>query len=96
MLHSQRNADGRAERPPGTCSLKTEPSPRWGTDTFQDDGPVLDAGGPCGYCPPLSDLHTHFRTPGFEYKEDTPAGPGRRPGRHTFVNCMPNTSPVCS
>lgn len=47
--------------------------------------------------PAFIDLHTHFRTPGFEYKEDIESGSkAAARGGYTFVNCMANTNPVCS
>ena len=51
---------------------------------------VLDAGG-LTVLPAFVDLHCHWRTPGFEYKEDIETG-----SRAAFVNLMPNTKPVCS
>jgi dihydroorotase len=47
--------------------------------------------------PAFIDLHTHFRTPGFEHKETVETGSrAAARGGYTFVNCMPNTNPVCS
>ena len=60
------------------------------------DEPVLDAGG-LTVLPAFVDLHTHWRTPGFEYKEDIETGSrAAAAGGYTFVNLMPNTKPVCS
>ena len=60
------------------------------------DEPVLDAGG-LTVLPAFVDLHTHWRTPGFEYKEDISTGSAAAAaGGYTFVNLMPNTKPVCS
>lgn len=60
------------------------------------DEPVLDAGG-LTVLPAFVDLHTHWRTPGFEYKEDIETGSrAAAAGGYTFVNLMPNTRPVCS
>ena len=57
---------------------------------------VLDAGGRT-LLPAFIDLHCHFRTPGFEYKEDIDSGSrAAARGGYTFVNCMANTRPVCS
>ena len=57
---------------------------------------VLDAGGRT-LLPAFIDLHCHFRTPGFEYKEDIDSGSrAAARGGSTFVNCMANTRPVCS
>ena len=59
-------------------------------------GPVLDAGG-LTVLPGFVDLHCHWRTPGFEYKEDIATGSAAAAaGGYTFVNLMPNTKPVCS
>ena len=47
--------------------------------------------------PGFIDLHCHWRTPGFEYKEDITTGSATAAaGGYTFVNLMPNTKPVCS
>lgn len=63
---------------------------------LQADGPVLDAGG-LVLLPAFVDTHCHFRTPGFEYKEDLTSGSrAAARGGYTFVNCMANTKPVCS
>ena len=46
--------------------------------------------------PAFIDLHCHWRTPGFEYKEDIATGSAAAAaGGYTFVNLMPNTKPVC-
>jgi dihydroorotase len=43
------------------------------------------------------DPHCHWRTPGYEYKEDVATGSAAAAaGGYTFVNLMPNTKPVCS
>ena len=45
----------------------------------------------------IRDRHCHWRTPGFEYKEDIETGSrAAAAGGYTFVNLMPNTKPVCS
>lgn len=57
---------------------------------------VLDADG-LTVLPAFVDLHCHWRTPGFEYKEDIETGSrAAAAGGYTFVNLMPNTKPVCS
>lgn len=61
-----------------------------------DGETVLDAHG-LTLMPAFIDLHCHFRTPGFEYKEDIESGSrAAARGGYTFVNCMANTKPVCS
>ena len=60
------------------------------------DEPVVDAAG-LTVLPAFVDLHVHWRTPGFEYKEDVATGSrAAAAGGYTFVNLMPNTRPVCS
>ena len=57
---------------------------------------ILDAAGRT-VLPAFVDLHCHWRTPGFEYKEDIATGSAAAAaGGYTFVNLMPNTKPVCS
>ena len=47
--------------------------------------------------PAFSDLHAHFRDPGFTYKEDLHSGSrAALKGGYTAVTLMPNTNPVCS
>lgn len=60
------------------------------------DGLSLDATGLTAL-PAFIDMHCHFRTPGFEYKEDVASGSrAAARGGYTMVNCMANTKPVCS
>ena len=57
---------------------------------------VLDAKGRT-ILPAFIDTHCHWRTPGFEYKEDIATGSAAAAaGGYTFVNLMHNTKPVCS
>ena len=57
---------------------------------------VLDAKGRT-VLPAFIDTHCHWRTPGFEYKEDISTGSAAAAaGGYTFANLMPNTKPVCS
>ena len=57
---------------------------------------VIDAAGRT-LLPGFIDLHCHWRTPGFEYKEDIASGSASAAaGGYTFVTLMPNTNPVCS
>lgn len=47
--------------------------------------------------PAFTDLHAHFRDPGFTYKEDIVTGSRAAVrGGYTAVNLMPNTNPVVS
>ena len=47
--------------------------------------------------PAFTDLHAHFRDPGFTHKEDLKTGcEAAINGGFTAVNLMPNTNPVCS
>jgi len=47
--------------------------------------------------PAFTDLHAHFRDPGFTYKEDLETGcEAAINGGYTAVNLMPNTNPVCN
>lgn len=67
-----------------------------GLDLAADGEEVLDCAGRT-VLPALVDLHCHWRTPGFEYKEDIATGSAAAAaGGYTFVNLMPNTKPVCS
>ncbi|MCI2047335.1 MAG: dihydroorotase [Faecalibacterium sp.] len=57
---------------------------------------TLDAAGRT-VLPAFIDLHCHWRTPGYEYKEDLETGSrAAAAGGYTFVNLMPNTNPVMS
>ena len=68
-----------------------------GLDFSPEEGEqVLDAEGRT-LLPSFIDTHCHWRTPGFEYKEDIATGSAAAAaGGYTFVNLMPNTKPVCS
>ena len=47
--------------------------------------------------PAFTDLHAHFRDPGFTRKEDLKTGcEAAIKGGYTAVNLMPNTNPVCT
>ena len=60
------------------------------------DCPIIDAKG-LTLMPAFVDTHTHFREPGFTYKEDLlTGGMAAVKGGYTAVNLMPNTMPVCS
>ena len=53
---------------------------------------LLDAKGRT-ILPAFLDTHCHWRTPGFEYKEDISTGSAAAAaGGYTFVNLMPNTT----
>ena len=67
-----------------------------GLDLAAQGEQVLDCAGRT-VLPAFVDLHCHWRTPGFEYKEDIATGSAAAAaGGYTFVNLMPNTKPVCS
>ena len=67
-----------------------------GLDLAAEGEQVLDCAGRT-LLPAFVDLHCHWRTPGFEYKEDIATGSAAAAaGGYTFVNLMPNTKPVCS
>lgn len=60
------------------------------------DCEVLEAEG-LTLLPSFVDLHTHFREPGFTYKEDIETGSlAAARGGYTAVNLMANTNPICS
>ena len=96
LLINAVNAEG---RPVGVYMQRTERSPPSVRDLAAlagEDETVLDAGG-LTVLPAFVDLHCHWRTPGFEYKEDIETGSrAAAAGGYTFVNLMPNTKPVCS
>ena len=55
--------------------------------------PVIDAGGMIA-CPGLIDTHSHFRDPGFTYKEDLQTGAEAAiKGGYTSIILMANTKP---
>lgn len=55
--------------------------------------PVIDAGGMMA-CPGLIDTHSHFRDPGYTYKEDLETGTAAAlKGGYTSVILMANTNP---
>jgi dihydroorotase len=59
-----------------------------------EDVTVIDASGKL-VMPGIVDIHTHLRTPGFEYKEDLVSGTNSAlAGGVTTAACMPNTQPV--
>lgn len=77
----------------GFVTGKLPPSAR---DCWFPKEEVLDAKGRT-VLPSFIDTHCHWRTPGFEYKEDIATGSAAAAaGGYTFVNLMPNTKPVCS
>ena len=60
------------------------------------DCEVIDAEGYV-LAPSFVDLHSHFREPGYTYKEDLLSGSkSAARGGYTAVNLMANTNPVCS
>lgn len=57
---------------------------------------IIDCGG-LFLVPSFVDMHTHFRDPGFTYKEDLKTGSlTALKGGYTTVNLMPNTNPIVS
>lgn len=65
---------------------------------LSNDNEVVDyMGQQVVLLPAFTDLHVHFRDPGFTYKEDVTTGSRAAiRGGYTAVNLMPNTNPVCS
>lgn len=64
---------------------------------LQDDDTRDYSGKDLLLLPAFTDLHVHFRDPGFTYKEDLFTGSKAAVrGGYTAVNLMPNTQPVCS
>lgn len=65
-----------------------------GLDETSEDMEVIDAEG-CVVAPGLTDVHVHFRDPGFTYKEDIFSGAkAALAGGITTVVLMANTRPV--
>lgn len=78
-------------------------------DIYIEDGKIKEIGqNICKDCsildgksykllPSFIELHSHFRDPGFTYKEDIYSGSrAALKGGYTAVNLMANTNPVCS
>ncbi|MDO5601979.1 MAG: dihydroorotase [Oscillospiraceae bacterium] len=64
-------------------------APREGEEVLDARGMVL--------LPAFTDLHAHFRDPGYTHKETLESGSrAAAKGGYTFVNLMANTNPVCS
>ncbi|WP_418719471.1 dihydroorotase [Candidatus Allofournierella merdipullorum] len=92
LLKNARLASGQ----PVDLLLKNGLIAAMGLDLAADGEEVLDCAGRT-VLPAFVDLHCHWRTPGFEYKEDISTGSAAAAaGGYTFVNLMPNTKPVCS
>ena len=92
LLKNARLASGQ----PVDLLLKDGVIAAMGLDLADDGEEVLDCAGRT-VLPAFVDLHCHWRTPGFEYKEDIATGSAAAAaGGYTFVNLMPNTKPVCS
>jgi len=67
-----------------------------GRDISEKECRVFDALG-IVVMPAFTDLHVHFREPGFTYKEDIESGSrAAARGGYTTVNLMANTNPPCS
>ncbi len=63
---------------------------------LEKDCEVIDGEGYI-LAPSFVDLHSHFREPGYTYKEDLLSGSmAATRGGYTAVNLMANTKPVCS
>ncbi|MGH4137812.1 dihydroorotase [Clostridium sp.] len=63
---------------------------------LEKDCEVIDGEGYI-LAPSFIDLHSHFREPGYTYKEDILSGSkAASRGGYTAVNLMANTKPVCS
>ena len=63
---------------------------------LKKDCEVLDGEGYV-LSPSFIDLHSHFREPGYTYKEDLLSGSRAAVrGGYTAINLMANTKPVCS
>ena len=63
---------------------------------LEKDCEVIDGEGYI-LAPSFVDLHSHFREPGYTYKEDLLSGSRAAVrGGYTAVNLMANTKPVCS
>ena len=68
-----------------------------GTQICDDPNAIDFEGQKLTLLPAFTDLHAHFRDPGFTYKEDLHSGSrAALKGGYTAVNLMPNTKPVCS
>ena len=66
-------------------TARSRPSVRTWSALAGEDETVLDAGG-LTVLPAFVDLHCHWRTPGFEYKEDIETGSrAAAAGGYTFV-----------
>jgi dihydroorotase len=64
-----------------------------GKNISQKEAKILDAKG-CIVTPGFIDMHTHFREPGYEYKETIETGSkAAAKGGFTTICCMPNTNP---
>jgi len=80
-------AGGRIE---AIVKAASDNTPLRGEDAFE----VIDASGLL-IVPGLVDIHSHFREPGFEYKETIATGAlAAATGGYTTVLCMANTDPV--
>ncbi|MDR1113419.1 MAG: amidohydrolase family protein, partial [Bacteroidales bacterium] len=81
----------------GDISIKDDLIARVGVHLPSEENTVDFAGQNVTLLPAFTDLHAHFRDPGFTYKEDLLTGSrAALHGGYTAVNLMPNTQPVCS
>jgi len=75
-------------------SIKEAASDHNSIDNGEDGLEVIDAAG-LFVAPGFVDIHSHFREPGFEYKETIATGAlAAAAGGYTTVLCMANTEPV--
>ena len=96
LLRKAAMADCRHERR-GDLRIENGTITAIGTDLPAREGEkVIDCTG-LWVLPSFVDLHAHFRDPGFTHKEDIESGClAAAHGGYTYVNLMPNTSPICS
>ena len=66
-----------------------------GKDLKYDDAEIIDLKGQA-LMPAFIDMHSHFRDPGYTYKEDIETGmKASVKGGYSVVCTMANTNPIC-